>query len=262
MCARPSERSESTRTAEELARRADAIRADMKRTLDALERKLAPERLFDRPLSLLTERGRDLRQTIGAVMRRNPLPIALTLAGITWLAIASYNRRQPPGQDLPSRLSYSGVGQKLQTGASRVRERLQSARTAVRERLRSRRKGNGELEELEAETETDRERAHLAEQWHSTRASARARAQQAQDRFQTMIEENPLMVGALAVAIGAIIGTLIPATQYEHRKLGRARERALTKAQELGEQRYEEVRESLQSSGAHQDSESPLAGRA
>lgn len=77
-----------------------------------------------------------------------------------------------------------------------------------------------------------------------------------------MIEENPLMVGALAVAIGAIIGTLIPATQYEHRKLGRARERALTKAQELGEQRYEEVRESLQSSGAHQDSESPLAGRA
>ena len=79
-----------------------------------------------------------------------------------------------------------------------------------------------------------------------------------QDRVYTMMDDQPLVLGALAVAVGAIIGTAIPSTQYENRVLGRARDRTLSKAQELGEQQYENLRGSLQSQGSSQ--ESPQAG--
>lgn len=267
MCAMSSERDQSARNPEDLERQADAIRADMDRTLNALERKLSPEQLLDRPLSFLKEHGGELRQTLGATMRNNPVPIVLTLAGITWLVAASYNKRQPPGQDLQSRFAHSSVGQKLQARASRARERLHSATESARERFRSTQE-SGEFDELQSSDEeygqTGGARERLSSKLSSTRETARTRAHQAQDRLYSMLDEQPLVLGALAVAIGAIIGTAVPSTHYENRMLGRARERAMTKAQELGEQRYEELRETLQSSGTQEkpDTESPLTGRA
>jgi hypothetical protein len=83
-----------------------------------------------------------------------------------------------------------------------------------------------------------------------------------------MMDEQPLVVGALAVAVGAIIGTAIPSTRYENRVLGAARERTLSKAQELGEQQYDSLRSSMQSdrSATSQSGQSgvteTLAGRA
>lgn len=226
-----------------LEKQADEIRANMGRTLDALERKFSPEQLLDRSLSYFRDHGGELTQTLGATMRNNPVPIVLTLAGITWLVASSYNSRQPPGQDLSSRFARSGVGQKLQQRASTARERLHSTVDTTRERLSSTRGAAS---------------GRVSGAMHSARDNARIRARQMQDRVYTMMDDQPLVLGALAVAVGAIIGTAIPSTQYENRVLGRARDRTLSKAQELGEQQYENLRGSLQSQGSSQGS--PQAG--
>lgn len=216
----------------DLERQAEKIRADMDRTLNALERKFAPEQLIDRSLGYLREHGGELSQTLGATMRNNPVPIVMTLAGITWLVASSYNSRQPPGQDLSSRFARSGVGQKLQQRASTARERLHSTADSARQRLSS---SHGAAS------------SRMSGAMYTARDNARLRAQQVQERVTGMLDEQPLVVGALAVAIGAIIGTAIPTTRYENRVLGEARDRTLTKAQELGEQQYENLRDSLQS---------------
>lgn len=223
----------------DLAREAEQIRADMDRTLDALERKFSPEQLLDRSLGYLRDHGGELTQTLGATMRNNPVPIVLTLAGITWLVASSYNSRQPPGQDLSSRFARSGVGQKLQQRASTARERLHSTMDSTRERLSSTRGAAS---------------GRVSGAVQSARDNARIRARQVQDRMYTMMDDQPLVLGALAVAVGAIIGTAIPSTQYENRVLGRARDRTFSKAQELGEQQYENLRESLQSQSSSQGS--------
>lgn len=194
-------------------------------------------------------------------MRNNPVPIVLTLAGLTWLVASSYNSRQPPGQDLSSRFARSGVGQKLQQRAQTARERLSETAATTRDRL-------------SATTQSARDRfassgsmgsGRVSSRLHSARDSARDRAYQVQERVSTMLDEQPLVVGALAVAVGAIIGTAIPSTQYENRVLGNARDRTLSKAQQLGEQQYDSLKSSMQSDrGATSQSgvTETLAGRA
>ncbi len=245
MCAMSSDK--GTRDPADLERSADQIRADMGRTLDALERRFSPEQLIDRSLGYLREHGSELSQTLGATMRNNPVPIVLTLAGVTWLVASSYNKRQPPGQDLQSRFARSGVGQKLQARASSARDRVKSAADSARQRF-SHGERVAEYEDY-GSSAYDTSSSRLSDALHSARENARARAHQAQDRIYTMMEDQPLVLGALAVAIGAIIGTAIPSTQYENRMLGRARDRTLTKAQQLGEQQYEHLRESMEPAG-------------
>jgi uncharacterized protein YjbJ (UPF0337 family) len=46
------------------------------------------------------------------------------------------------------------------------------------------------------------------------------------------MEENPLAVGAVALALGAAVGLAIPSTQIENRYMGEARNNLLHKAEE------------------------------
>jgi hypothetical protein len=272
MCAMSSDRDTAKRDPADLEQQAAQIRADMDRTLSALERKFSPEQLIDRSLTYFRDLGGELRQTVGATMRNNPGPIVLTLAGLTWLVTSSYNKRQPPGQDLQSRFSRSNVGQKLQERASSARERLHSAADSARQRFS--RSGSsteygsseyGDYGEYGATSSSGR----FSNAMHSARDSARTRVSQAQDRVYNMLEEQPLVVGALAVAVGAIIGTAIPTTTYENRMLGPTRDRTLSKAQQLGEQQYEQLKETMQTQGSSttgtqqsSGTESGLSGRA
>lgn len=231
MSATIDERSDAPRDPEELERQADQIRADMDQTLNALEKKFSPEQLLDRSLGYLRDHGSELSQTLGVAMKRNPIPVVMTLAGVTWLVASTYNARQPPGQDLSSRFARTGVGQKLQQRASAARERLHSTTTSARERFSS---------------TSSAASGRLSGAMSSARETARLRAQQAQQRVYTMMDDQPLVLGALAVAVGAIIGAAIPTTQYENRAIGGMRDRALSKAREVGEQQYDHLRQSLQ----------------
>jgi ElaB/YqjD/DUF883 family membrane-anchored ribosome-binding protein len=240
----------------ELERQADEIRADMDRTLDALERKFAPEQLLDRSLSYLRDHGGELTQTLGDTMRNNPVPVVLTLAGITWLVASSYNSRQPPGQDLSSRFARSGVGQRLQQRAQTARERLQSTAETAREKLETTKESTRERLSSTRSAASGR----LSNVAQSARETARIRASQVHDRVYTMMDEQPLVLGALAVAVGAMIGTAIPSSQYENRILGAARDRTLSKAQQLGQEQYDTLKGSLQQQGSQGQSGTSQSG--
>src|SRR5688572_33090568 len=89
-----SERPGSNRDPEQLERTADSIRADLDRTLDALERKLSPSQLLDRSLDYLRAHSGDVTRAVGETIRRNPIPIALAAAGIGWLITSSLRSRR------------------------------------------------------------------------------------------------------------------------------------------------------------------------
>jgi ElaB/YqjD/DUF883 family membrane-anchored ribosome-binding protein len=52
------------------------------------------------------------------------------------------------------------------------------------------------------------------------------------EKYDEYLEENPLALGALAVAVGAAVGFAIPSTQYEGRVMGEARENLMQRAQD------------------------------
>lgn len=61
---------------------------------------------------------------------------------------------------------------------------------------------------------------------------ARRQAYRARGQFETMLEENPLAVGAAAMALGVALGLSVPETRYEDEYLGPARDDLFDKAQD------------------------------
>jgi hypothetical protein len=65
---------------------------------------------------------------------------------------------------------------------------------------------------------------------------------QARDSYDYYISENPLAVGAIAVAAGALVGLAIPSTSYENQLMGETRENLISKAQDKAHETIEQVR--------------------
>ena len=207
----------TSRNPEELERNAEQIRADLDRTLGALERKLSPSQLLDRSLAYLRDHSGDLTRSVGEAVRHNPAPIVLALAGIGWLVASSLRSRQEiddetfgdesPYADRPPRRArfYDGVSNRFSRAADATRE--QTRRT--------------------------------------------------QYQVVSQIERQPLLLGGLAVALGALLGAVIPATEYEDRIVGELRDRAVERAKKLGERQYQNLRSRLET---HRDVE--VSGRA
>lgn len=222
------------RDPEELEREASKIRADMDRTLDALERKFSPGQLLDRSLSYLREHGGDWTQSVGETVRRNPVPVLMTVAGITWLvtsSVLSRTREQSPliEGELEDEFADEALDDldDAALGAGGFQDRV----AATRERMRASREA-------------------AANKISAAAKATRERTQHVQNRMSSLMDEQPLAFGAIAVAIGAIIGAAIPTTKYENRTVGQMRDRALAKAKQMGERQYENLRSKLE---AHEE---------
>lgn len=72
--------------------------------------------------------------------------------------------------------------------------------------------------------------------------------QQAGQQAYHVLEENPLAVGAAALALGAVIGLLLPATRHENQMVGDLRDQVIEKGKAVAEnvaQRVQEVVEEV-----------------
>ena len=73
----------------------------------------------------------------------------------------------------------------------------------------------------------------------------------------SVVDEQPILLGSIAIAIGALIGALIPPTEYEDKIVGQVRDRAVERARQMGERQYQNLRSRLET---HRDVE--VSGRA
>ncbi len=63
------------------------------------------------------------------------------------------------------------------------------------------------------------------------------------ETYEHYIEENPLAVGAVALAVGAAVGLSIPSTRYEGQMLGEYRQQVFAKAQNVAGDLVDRVKE-------------------
>jgi len=68
---------------------------------------------------------------------------------------------------------------------------------------------------------------------------------QAYDMYDRYIDENPLAVGAVALALGAAVGMAVPSTRYEGQLLGDTRDQLLEKAGTAASQFLDQAKETV-----------------
>jgi ElaB/YqjD/DUF883 family membrane-anchored ribosome-binding protein len=245
----------------DLERNTDAIREDMNRTLDEIERKLSPGQLLDRSLGYLREHGSSIADAVGQTVRRNPLPAFMTAAGLVWMVSATY--RSGPDSDATIDGDDSDYPESSNAGYGATAPDQSRSQTASDAGQGIRAKVSSGLDSASNLASSTKESVVGNVRGGASKASGIAKkamqstqqqTQRARQGFQQMVDEQPLTVAAMGFAVGALISAALPATEWEKRALGQARERALAKAKEVGEDAYEELRGTLRGASASSDS--------
>src|SRR5436190_10330067 len=167
--------------------------------------------------------------TVVRTAKENPLPFILIGLGAGLLAYKGYNGTLTRGS---GRRNFTG--RNLTGYPERTFESQPSRGTAGRGRLDS----MSESVSATAGNAMDKVTGALDTAYSGAgemmdRASEKAQdlKQVAVEKYQTYLEENPLVLGAAVLAAGAAVGMAIPATRYEGQLFGETRNDLLDKAQ-------------------------------
>ena len=202
-----------------IERRIDATRADMRATLEALERRLSFDRLVELTVGRVRERGGEFAGNLTDAATQNPVPMLLTSIGLGWMMLTS--RRG-------SRSSYSTYESDRTSGLA---DKMHGAADATRETF----------EESAESLRSGASRVAAATREHLDHA--REQADYARERMSRLLDEQPLMIGAIGVAAGAILGALLPTTEHEDRLLGEVRDKAVRNVADKSRSKFEAARE-------------------
>lgn len=189
---------------EQILAEIDRTRGEMDRTLSAIEQRLTPGQLMDQGLDYLRNSGaNEFVENLGGAAKQNPLPVALTAIGLTWLMALG---RQPAQGDGSS------------TSASGIRRGMHDMRDKAGGMMQSASDKAGDV------TQTARE------QWERARGGV-----------DYLVNEQPLALGAIGLAIGAILGAAAPRTRAEEQLMGDTARKMTEKAKEAGSQQLDKA---------------------
>lgn len=215
------------------------------------------------------DRNREQNGGFMSVVSNNPIPAAMAAMGIAWLAFShredlqsewnewqrgdvddrwrqQYREAQRRGVGYTGTntgsggSSYEGSYQESGSGiAGSVRESAQNvASTAQDYATRAKdyasdvtsraREYAGDASERASEY-VDRAQEYAGE----AMGTVQRRGRQAQNELQRMMNDNPLLVGAGALALGAVIGMALPETERENEWMGEARNQVFDRAQHM-----------------------------
>ncbi|MEX2496666.1 MAG: DUF3618 domain-containing protein [Woeseia sp.] len=227
----------------ELERDIDRTRGRLGRTVDQLESRLSPGQLLDQALGVAREHGGDFATNLSRSVRNNPMPVILTGVGLAWM-MASSNEPRAPSR------SYAGASSEMSGKASGAKSRLQSGAESAKTAA-------GSVTESAA-------RARHSLQDSASHAGERMRMERERlsHGFRNLMEEQPLLAGALGIAVGAALGAAFPKTQSEDRLMGDASESVADSAKERAQQAFEEARDhAAEAVGSSSGQETPRSGQ-
>lgn len=252
-----------TKTSAELEREVEETRGRIDQTVEALKDKMHPKEMFDEATKMMSGASNKVLTTAVDQLRENPIPIALIGLGVAWLAI-SQTRRPTGGAGYQASgyyPTYEGYDEgetlraKVKAKAEAAKARL--AETADRAKATLADAQHSAADGVSTVRDKAGEYAHLAqdkagEYAHLAQEKAGEYSRAARQRFDETLESEPLVIGAIGLAVGAAIGASLPSTPVERRYIGPARakvaDRAKTSLDEVksvAERAYGQVKDEL-----------------
>lgn len=256
------------RSRDEILAEVESVRSDMDSTLSAIERKLTPGQLVDQGIEYLRSSGaNEFLSNLGTSVKHNPVPVALVGVCLAWL-MASGRSGSVPGRvqssGAPFRRAtdqaWSGArdqaraaGQTLSDAAQAARERFDEARHSASGAVSG--TAQAAREALSRVSGSVSGTARSAREALSRGADvAQRQAERARGGYEWMLREQPLALGAIGIAVGALLAAAAPRTRAEDEWLGEASDRLAERAKEAGRDQLERAGDALRSVASSQES--------
>jgi ElaB/YqjD/DUF883 family membrane-anchored ribosome-binding protein len=222
-----------------LEREINQTRAEMNQTLDSLERKLTAGQLLDQCLTFFGMKGTEIGSSLGRCVKDNPMPVLLTATGIGWMMFGPSQTRSAVRDN---RYDYDDAKEGADGMMAKMSDTMQSGVTATRQQFAK--TTETAKETVNRTTDKVKETAgratdSLRDTVNKTADFAQSQANQVREGFNTLLEEQPLILGAVGLAVGAMLGAAFPSTEQEDRLVGEIRDKTINKGKELGAQAYE-----------------------
>lgn len=233
---------ESEKSPEQIEREIDAQRASIGNIVDKLESKFTPGQMFDQAWGMLQNNGSTFVSNLGTNVRNNPVPVVLTSIGVLWMMM-SQNR--PPA---PQTAYRDGPDQgKVGDWADGVGEGLNSARDSVQQTTDSLKEGYRALKSKAVHLGDNVGAAgeSLSHAMHGAGDRLNRGTQVVGEQFNQLLKEQPLIVAAAGIALGALIGAALPTTSAEQRYMGRTSAGMVGKVKKQAQEGYEAVRDTV-----------------
>jgi hypothetical protein len=241
-------RDDIEKSPKELEREIDETRLRMERTLDMLERKLSPSDMFEEAFRVVRRNGGAFASNLSAEVQNKPLPALLAGVGLAWLMTGSDS---PPQYRSGSGLG-SRFGQRAREGAHDASERAHQMGDRAHEmgdRFQQRAHDMGErFQDMgrRAGDAASRAGEGMHERAERLRHAAQRGGQRAREEYQHLLQEQPLLLGGLGLALGAALGAMVPRTETEDRLMGEHSDRAKEEVKDKAQRASQEARESAE----------------
>ncbi|MHB0819272.1 DUF3618 domain-containing protein [Stutzerimonas stutzeri] len=207
----------------ELEREIDQKRAEIGDIVHALENKLSPGELIDTALGYVKGGGGEFFSNLCNTAKANPVPTVLTSIGLIWL-MAGQNR-QPP--------AYTSTGPSLT-------DKLSSKASGLKQQGNDLRDKTSQMgHDMSASLAEARHR--VSDTSRQTADKLRQQSERARGGFNHLLNEQPLALGAIGIALGALLAASVPPTRREDELLGQASDSMTDNLRHKAEEGYRKV---------------------
>ncbi|MBA1263817.1 DUF3618 domain-containing protein [Stutzerimonas stutzeri] len=207
----------------ELEREIDQKRAEIGDIVHALENKLSPGELIDTALGYVKGGGGEFFSNLCNTAKANPVPTVLTSIGLIWL-MAGQNR-QPP--------AYTSTGPSLT-------DKLSSKASGLKQQGNDLRDKTSQMgHDMSASLADARHR--VSDTSRQTADKLRQQSERARGGFNHLLNEQPLALGAIGIALGALLAASVPPTRREDELLGQASDSMTDNLRHKAEEGYRKV---------------------
>ncbi|VEF11612.1 Protein of uncharacterised function (DUF3618) [Pseudomonas fluorescens] len=252
---------ESQKSPEQIEREIDAQRASIGNIVDKLESKFTPGQMFDQAWSLMQNNGSTFVTNLGTSVRNNPVPAVLTSVGLLWLMMSQNRPPQPTYRTGPDQDTAGAWADGLTDGIDSARGHLHHTADSVKGGYESLKGGyeslKGKASHLGDNVSAASE--NLSHAMHDAGDRLSRNTQVLGQQFNQMLKEQPLVVAAAGIALGALLGAALPSTRTEQRYMGRSSAGLVDKVKKQAQEGYEAVRDTVTKTTEQAGSAGPAA---
>ncbi|WP_404394753.1 DUF3618 domain-containing protein [Stutzerimonas chloritidismutans] len=213
---------EAQKDPDTLEREIDQQRAEIGNIVHALESKLSPGQMIDTALGYAKGGGGEFLHNLTDTVKANPVPTLLTSIGLVWL-MAGQSRR-PDYSDSAS--TGPSMTDKLAAKASGLKQQGTGIKDKAAQMSHS------------ASSSLGNARHRVGDSSRHAAESLRHTADRARGGFTQLLNEQPLALGAMGIALGALLAASVPPTRREDELMGQKSDELTGKIKDKAREGY------------------------